>query len=220
MAVRLNQVRGAGRKAGNMKKVRQRLAPSKRSQLILDAALQLFGTSHYSIVTVRDIALACGVNVGLIYHYFENKDHLFRSVLAYAVGQLMAGYEERRGSSDNDPLFDFGIWLDVHATIAPTLTRMVKIMADYAAFDVRDAEVDRLVADFYDHERALIEKTLKRGIAAGTYRPVQVKKLARVIGRNLDGIFHASASRGDNRIAADIQELREFILSFLGVSQD
>jgi hypothetical protein len=44
--------------------------------------------------------------------------------------------------------------------------------------------------------------------------------MARLIGLHLDGIFHASASRGDDRIAADIEELREFILHFLGVRPD
>ncbi|MFG1462801.1 TetR/AcrR family transcriptional regulator [Xanthobacter sp. DSM 24535] len=201
----------------NVKAVRQRLDPAKRSELILDAALQLFGTSHYSIVTVRDIALACGINVGLIYHYFENKDHLFRRVLAHALNQIMVGYEERRGVRENDPLSDIGAWLDIQITIAPTVTRMVKIMADYAALNARDAEVDQLIANFYRDERVLVEETLARGIAAGMYRPVDAAKMARLIGLHLDGIFHASASRGDDRIADDIEELREFLLHFLGV---
>jgi AcrR family transcriptional regulator len=204
----------------NVKAVRQRLDPAKRSELILDEALNLFGTSHYSIVTVRDIALACGINVGLIYHYFENKDHLFRSVLAHALNQIMAGYEARRGARDNDPLSDIGAWLDIQIEIAPTVTRMVKIMADYAALNARDAQVDQLIADFYRDERVLVEETLARGIAAGLYRPVDTAKMARLIGLHLDGIFHASASRGDDRIAADIEELRELILHFLGVRPD
>ncbi|QRM53188.1 TetR/AcrR family transcriptional regulator [Sinorhizobium sp. BG8] len=203
----------------NAKPQRQRLDPAKRAELILDAALGLFGTSHYSIVTVREIAVACGVNVGLIYHYFENKDHLFRSVLAHSINQIMAGYAASCGSLRDDPLGEIGAWLDIQATIAPTVTRMVKIMADYAALDRRDPEVDSLVAQFYEHERVLIEETLVRGIEDKTYRHVDVAKMSRMIGVYLDGIFHAAESRGENRIAEDIKELRELVLNLLTAPQ-
>jgi TetR/AcrR family transcriptional regulator, cholesterol catabolism regulator len=195
--------------------VRRRLDPAKRLELILEEALQLFGRSHFSIVTMRDVALACGINVGLIYHYFESKDHLVRRVLVYAVDQLIAGYEERRSLHDRDDLSDIDAWFDIHATIAPTTMRMVKIMADYAAFDAADEEIDRLVADFYCYERTLIETALKRGIDAGVYRPIDVTKVSRLIGLQLDGIFHAAASRGDNRISEDINDLRELVLGLV-----
>lgn len=199
------------------KAVRRRLDPAKRAELILEEALQLFAQSHYSIVTVRDIALRCGINVGLIYHYFDNKDHLFRSALAHAIGQLVAGYEQRRGGYEG-PLAGITAWLDTHATIAPMITRMVKVMADYAALGTRDPAVDAVVADFYRGEQELLEDTLRRGIGAGLFRPIDVEKTARFIGRQLDGIFHASASRGEDRIAADIEELREFIWRVLGIA--
>jgi TetR/AcrR family transcriptional regulator, cholesterol catabolism regulator len=197
--------------------VRRRLDPAKRLELILDEALQLFGTSHFSIVTVRDVAVACGINVGLIYHYFESKDHLVRSVLVYAVGQLIAGYEERRAQHEDDYLSDIGAWLAIHATIAPTTLRMVKIMADYAALEAHDEEIDRLVADFYRFERGLIETALEKGIAAGRYRPVEITRISRLIGLQLDGIFHAAASRGDNRIAEDLADLRMLVSSLVAL---
>jgi TetR/AcrR family transcriptional regulator, cholesterol catabolism regulator len=198
-----------------IKAVRKRLDPAKRSELILEKALQLFAVSHYSIVTVRDIALHCGINVGLIYHYFDSKDHLFRSALTHALEQLIEGYEQRR-SNKNDPIAEITAWLDTHAAIAPMLMRMVKIMADYAAMQERDPAADAILSGFYRRERELLEDTLRRGVEARVFRAVDVEKAARIIGRQLDGIFYASASRGDNRIAQDIEELEEFIWHYLG----
>jgi AcrR family transcriptional regulator len=86
-----------------IKAVPKRLDPAKRSELILEKALPLFAVSRYSIVRVRDIALHRGINVGLIYHYFDNNDHLFHSVLAHALGQLVEGYGQCR-SNKNDSL--------------------------------------------------------------------------------------------------------------------
>jgi TetR/AcrR family transcriptional regulator, cholesterol catabolism regulator len=198
-----------------VKAVRQRLDPAKRSALILDKALQLFATSHYSIVTVRDIALACKINVGLIYHYFDNKDHLFRSVLAHAIGQLVAGYEQLRSGRDDDPQSVITAWLAAQVTMAPMIIRMVKIMADYAALGTRDPAVDAMIRDFYRREHRLLEDSLRRGIKAGIFRAVDIEKAARLISRQLDGIYYASASRGENRIAQDTEELTAFIWQFL-----
>lgn len=197
------------------KAVRRRLNPTERRTLILDEALRLFAERHYSVVTVRDIALACGINVGLIYHYFDSKDDLVRCALAHAIAQLVEGYEQRRVASD-DPRGEIMAWLDAHITIAPTLARMVKLMSDYASSDIRDAELDALVAGFYRSEKGVLESALAKGVASGRFGALDVPRTARRIGLMLDGIFFASASRGDDRIVEDIRDLADFLGAMLG----
>ncbi|HZX86851.1 MAG TPA: hypothetical protein VFF19_24990, partial [Reyranella sp.] len=51
----------------------------------------------------------------------------------------------------------------------------------------------------------------------GRFMAVDVPKTARRIGLMLDGIFHASASRGDDRIVADIEDLVDFLDVMLGL---
>ncbi len=194
------------------KAARQRLDPSRRVELILDATLGLVGTSHFSVVTMRDIALACDVNVALLYHYFSSKDHLVRLVLARALSQITDDYEARRGAHGQDFLGDISAWFSTHAAMAPSMmSRMVKLMSDQAALPVRDPELDALVLGFYQFEKDLIVATLDEGIAIGRYRPVESEKLARFVGLHLDGIFHGAESRGEIRIANDIADLREML---------
>lgn len=197
---------------------RRRLLPAERAALIRETALDLFATSHFSVVNVRQIALACDVNVALIYHYFKSKTQLFRSVLAYAIDRLMAGYEALRDPAESDPASVIDAWLQAQVTMAPMLVQMVKIMADYAALGVRDDETDAMIKDFYAREQRLLQQSLSRGIATGVFRPVDAPKTARFVGRQLDGIFHASTIRGGGRrrIARDITELREFLWHFVG----
>lgn len=197
------------------KAVRRRLNPVERRTLILDEALRLFAERHYSTVTVRDVALACEINVGLIYHYFDSKDDLVRCALAYAIAQLVEGYEARRIASD-EPRDEIMAWLDAHITIAPTLARMVKLMSDYSSSDIRDAELDALVAGFYASEKSVLESALAKGVANGRFAAIDVPRTARRIGLMLDGIFFASASRGDNRIVDDIRDLADFLGTLLG----
>lgn len=193
-------------KSLTVRRTRKRLDPATRVELILDTALRLFAEQHYNAVSVRDIAEACDMNVGLIYYYFENKDELLRRVLGQAIAQLQAAYDagERHAL---DPAQELTLWLRVHVPIAPRIIRMVKIMADYAAASMRDAETDRMIVDFYAREQNFLEDCLRRGIQGDVFLPVDVAGTARAISLQLDGIFYASQARGDERIATDIENL-------------
>ncbi len=75
------------------------------------------------------------------------------------------------------------------------------------------------MAGFYRSEKSVLESALQKGVATGRFAPLDVPKMARRIGLMLDGIFHASASRGDNRIIEDIRDLAEFLDTMLGVAK-
>ena len=61
---------------------RDELFEERRKQ-ILDGALKIFSQKGFQAATNRDIADASGINSpGLIYHYFADKEALFRAVLA------------------------------------------------------------------------------------------------------------------------------------------
>ncbi|MCB4768733.1 TetR/AcrR family transcriptional regulator [Ancylobacter sp. Lp-2] len=199
------------------KAARRRLPPAERRVMILDEALRLFAERHYSIVTVRDIAQVCDMNVGLLYHYFDSKDDLVRRALEHAIQQLTLGYEARR-TDQPDPLAEILAWLETHIEIAPTLVRMVKLMADYASSGMQDEVLDALIAGFYRSEKELLEDALQRGIAAGLFRPHDISRTARRIGLMLDGIFFASTSRGDNRVSQDIRDLADVVPGWIGAT--
>jgi TetR/AcrR family transcriptional regulator, cholesterol catabolism regulator len=183
---------------------RKRMDPSVRAEHILNVALQLFAERHYGTVSVRDIAEACGINAGLIYYYYQSKDELLRRALGHAIAELQAGYD--LGEHLN-PAQELTAWLRMHVPIAPMLLRMVKIMADYAASNIRDANTDRMIQNFYTREQNFLENCLRRGIALRVFRPVDVAASARAFSLQLDGIFYASQARGDRRIELDIENL-------------
>lgn len=60
----------------------QREEKSERSRrAILDAALYLFSHHGYGATTMRDIAQRARVSTGAVYHHFEDKETLFRTLL-------------------------------------------------------------------------------------------------------------------------------------------
>ncbi|HJT18271.1 MAG TPA: TetR/AcrR family transcriptional regulator [Thermoanaerobaculia bacterium] len=59
---------------------------------VLDAALELFSHRGYRATTVRDIADEAGVSTGNVYHHFEDKEQIFRTLL----DEFMAIAESKR----------------------------------------------------------------------------------------------------------------------------
>jgi len=66
----------------------QRLRTEAR---ILDAATRVFFSSGYDRATIRAIASAAGVDAGLVMHYFESKQELYRRVIEAAPVPEVSG---------------------------------------------------------------------------------------------------------------------------------
>jgi AcrR family transcriptional regulator len=84
---------------------------------ILQGALEVFSTRGFAETSIKDIAVAAGINsAALIYHYFRNKEDLLRAVIEqYAPPlQLMARPEAMAALPVRDALLKFA---NVYLTI-------------------------------------------------------------------------------------------------------
>src|SRR3982751_3717437 len=68
------------RKATMQKRERR---PEQRPHELLDAALVVFAERGYRNTRLDDVAEAAGVTKGAIYHYFDTKEDLLRSVIEH-----------------------------------------------------------------------------------------------------------------------------------------
>lgn len=55
---------------------------------ILQNAMQLFAQKGYAHTTTRNIATAAGLSVGLMYHYFDNKESLLTAVFEFVMARI------------------------------------------------------------------------------------------------------------------------------------
>ena len=67
---------------------------------LLEAATGVFAQRGYSSISMREIATELGVSTGTLYHYFPNKEALFRAVMLSLAerDELIAGVEAGPGS--------------------------------------------------------------------------------------------------------------------------
>ncbi|NIB42922.1 TetR/AcrR family transcriptional regulator [Pseudomaricurvus alkylphenolicus] len=71
---------------------------------VLDSAVRLFGKHGYQQTALEDIARDCGVTIRPIYHYFDNKQTLFRAVVEVMEARILATYRETGPDSSLHPM--------------------------------------------------------------------------------------------------------------------
>lgn len=60
---------------------RRREQATWRREQLLDAAMSVFGSKGMEAASMREVAATAGVTPGLLYHYFESKEALARTVV-------------------------------------------------------------------------------------------------------------------------------------------
>lgn len=71
----------------------EKMSTEKRSE-ILDAAIKLFSEKGFERTTVDEIATKANVGKGTIYLYFENKEHIFLTIIEEGMSQLRRFFQQ------------------------------------------------------------------------------------------------------------------------------
>ena len=80
--------------------------PERTRERILSAALQEFAANGFAGARVDAIARRAAINKRMLYHYFGNKEHLFREVLRRKIAERQSSAEGLSG----DPAESLPFW--------------------------------------------------------------------------------------------------------------
>lgn len=100
---------------------------NKNREEILTAAIQQFARSGYAGVSMRDIARACHLNVGSLYHHFSNKQQLHLA----AMQQAFVGRSDKL--------------LEVLEASAPAQDRLIQLIDVFCQLISKDQTFSRLL---------------------------------------------------------------------------
>jgi AcrR family transcriptional regulator len=150
---------------------------------LLDAAAECFGRNGYLATRVEEIAARAGVTVGTVYRYYPNKEALFGAVLEESRKSLPSGW----GGAERDPA----------RLLRETLERWWAFLSDpgqsmlLRATLAGSADVPEAAAGYARDVRARLEQqlggVLRLGMAAGSFRSVDVPSVARALADTLLG---------------------------------
>lgn len=142
---------------------------SDRRALIVARSAEMFAARGISATTVRDIGQAAGVFPGSLYHWFGSKDGIVRAILTEFMAAIQQRFEQVERSID-DPVVRvegyIGATLEIIAAF-PEATAIYQndrqYLRDHGLLD----EVDVPARAMRNHWL----RAIKRGVAAGSFRP-------------------------------------------------
>lgn len=160
----------------------RRRRKAERPQEIIEAAFVEFSRNGYATTTLEQIAERAGVTKGTIYVYFENKEHLFISMVHEAMKATLDTIHEmfeRHEGSTSDLLraqFSFIYKHIVEDQRRREVARM--LIAEASRFP---ALADRYYREIQCPCQDLLQKTIQRGIDRGEIRKSAVTDCPLVI---------------------------------------
>jgi AcrR family transcriptional regulator len=159
---------------------RKRRKEARPSEL-LAAALDLFVEKGFTATRLEDVAARAGVSKGTLYLYYENKEALFKAVIQEGIIPVIAENEaiaaKHTGSS-----FDLmekllaNWWVKIGQTAFAGIPKLM--VAEARNFP----EIGRYyVENVINRGRALVGSALKRGMASGEFRSMDVETTIDVV---------------------------------------
>jgi len=193
---------------------RRRRAAKKREQrrkTVLDAGLRVFSAKGYHQTRVSDIIAEAGIARGTFYLYFDSKNAIFHELLdrlLERIGDNVSGVDL---SEDAPPVRD------------QLLVLVRRILASFredpalAKFVLReavgiDAEIDKKLADFYDHLHGWLSASLENGQTIGLVREIDTEFVAWCIIGSVKQFLQLVLEKPDSDL--DLDHLSEVILDF------
>jgi AcrR family transcriptional regulator len=160
----------------------RRRRKAERPQEILDAAFVEFSRNGYAVTTLDRIAERAGVTKGTIYVYFENKEHLFISMvraLKKATLDTVQEMFERHDGSTADLLRAQFSFIYQHIVEDKRRREVVRMLiAEAARFpELADRYHEEILRPCLD----MLQRAIQRGIDRGEIRKSPIVASPQVI---------------------------------------
>ncbi len=192
-----------------------------RSEIVLEAALELFSREEYKAVTVQRIARSIGITHSLIYYYYRNKENLFHSALVHALDRVMEDIY-RIKATHREPVDLMRAYFQMNIEQAEALKRFVRIMFVNAHSNTTSSPeiVSEIISDFYALEVGILVESIREGVSQGVFTCEWPDTAARFVSKCLDGIYYGALVRKDTDLAQAMRELEDVTWTLLNYKKE
>ncbi|WP_245954547.1 TetR/AcrR family transcriptional regulator [Paenibacillus flagellatus] len=171
---------------------------------ILEAAGRVFKRKGYEAASMKDIVAESGRSFGGVYLYYANKEQLFLELIGRVYREMN---ESAEGGEGTAPWEAVGRFLrDQLARAADADNGLAPVLYEYLIVGRKEERRMKLIGERHDAVFGAIERLLRSGAEAGTFRPtIPVEAIALTVMSFLDGMFFESIVSGPERIRLDDQ---------------
>ncbi len=139
---------------------------------LIHVATELFADLGYERTTVREISKRMGLQSGSLYSHISSKDEVLTEIVRRVGNEFIVRAEQALSRSD-DPEQNLRDLIAGHIEVIQDYLQAVRVYFDeWTKLD--DATRAAIVDVRHEYQR-MFEKVLRKGIAAGKFRKVELK---------------------------------------------
>ena len=182
-----------------------------RAKRLVDCAKESFARKGYYATTISDMAQQAGIARGTFYQYFDNKLHVFQSILDSFLADLQGCIKPIVLGPQAPPPY---------TQIEDNLTRVIDLVLKEADLtqilmthaSIPDQAVQTRLSDFYREVAQMIERSLNLGIQMNLVRKCNTRLASySVIGAVKEVVLQLTSDREPN---PPVKELVTELLDF------
>lgn len=184
--------------------------------IICTAGQALFAERGFAGTTIRQIAKQAGVNSGLLYHYYSNKETLYLSLLETSVSEIVVQVENIAASPDTpeEKIRHIVRAFLAHYQAHPQSFRLIR-----RAVDEHSPAAQALAQNWLSRCFTAIDAITTEGVQHGLFRPLPPPLLSFAIEGLLEHAVHIHKLIEDMSpgltAASLLDELANLILTLL-----
>jgi len=148
--------------------VRNTTIPQDAKEKLLAAATELFAEKGFAGVSIRQLAVAAGVNSALISYYFGGKEGLYEAVVT-AQYERVIGKFEAVAASAKSPTDKIRLWSEIiyynHTQEQPLMARLIQ-----GELSSPTACLEKVVHKYTARLAQLTTGILREGMQSGCFR--------------------------------------------------
>ena len=177
----------------------------ERRLRILNGALKLFARRGLEATRIADIAHETNMSLGLIYHYYHDKEALYGELIASAFEKLISACHFLEAMDkpvrEKIPLAINGLLKVLTEQEDAALNHL--LIAQASASDATPQEVKQCIAHCYPEPYRIMADIMRQGQAEGSVRDYPPEALAMLFWTTLNGIAIYKASHGAHTPSPD-----------------
>ena len=152
---------------------------------ILQAAKSLFLRKGYTAASMREIAEEAGIGKATIYHHFQDKETIFKTLISTNIGKMHQAYGAIEVESEPQRR------ITVAAEVSMQFLYESADLLQIARREIPTARAEMLTtySSLFARYTLMLEESIQQGIEAGIFRAVDPKEAALVFMTMIQGNF-------------------------------
>ena len=161
---------------------------TRRKEEIFAAALRCFNERGYAETTISMVAERAHISKGGMYHYFRTKHELFFELFLYRVkkySEQLRTYVQKA----NSPEKRLQILIQKTGELLEKNEDFYRFCLEFLSRGARNHEIRTVMTAFYKDTVEIFRHIVNEGIDKGRFKPVDSKKVGRLLYFTVMGAF-------------------------------